>query len=386
MKLCMMISSLSSGGAERVATTLANHWADKGWEVVIITLAGTDRDFYAVSPKIRRIPLHRAGESGGAFSGLWNNLGRVRALRRVLKRETPDVALGFMPSTNILCGLACAGTGIVAVGSEHIHPPMAPLQQPWAGLRRLVYPRLAAVSALTQNSAEWIQRHTRARTVPVMPNPIAYPIPEGAPAIDPVELKGRLGGDKILLAVGRLAYEKAFDRLLAAFSRVHASHPAWRLIILGEGPLRGELERYRDELGLAGAVAMPGAVGNIGAWYEAADAYAMTSRYEGFGNTLAEALAYGVPAVAVNCETGPREIVRHEEDGLLVPQDDPDALVAALDRLMGDARLRARFAERAVEARERFAVTRIAGEWEDMFEKLLRPAGACIGSFNKESD
>lgn len=381
MKLCMMISSLGSGGAERVATTLANHWAEKGWEMVIITLAGTDRDFYTVSPAVRRIPLHRAGGGGGMLAGLGNNLARVRALRRVLKRESPDVALGFMPSSNILCGLACAGTGIVAVGSEHIHPPMAPLGQPWAGLRRLVYPRLAAVSALTRESAEWIERRTHARTVAVIPNPIAYPIPAGDPAIDPAEVKDRLGGDKVLLAVGRLACEKAFDRLLAAFSRVHAHHPAWRLVILGEGPLRDELERYRDELGLADTVTMPGAVGNIGAWYEAADAYAMTSRHEGFGNTLAEALAYGVPAIAVDCETGPREILRHEVDGLLVPQDDPVALAAALDRLMGDADLRARFAERAVEVRERFAVERIAGEWEALFRDVGRGRdvghGAC---------
>jgi glycosyltransferase involved in cell wall biosynthesis len=372
MKLCMMISSLSSGGAERVATTLANYWAEKGWEISIITLAGTDRDFYAISPNIRRIPLHLVGESGGTLSGLWNNFSRVRALRRVLKRENPDIVLGFMPASNILSGLACVGTGIIAVGSEHIHPPMAPVSKPWEGLRRLVYPQLAAVSALTHASAEWIRARTEAVNVPVMPNPVPYPIPDGEPAIDPGYVKARLGGEKVLLAVGRLAHQKAFDRLLAAFSCVQVNHQNWRLIILGEGPLRGDLERHRDDLGLSKAVALPGAVGNIGAWYEAADAYAMTSRFEGFGNTLAEALAYGLPAVAVDCETGPRAILRHEVDGLLVTQDDPEALVIALDRMMGDATLRAQFSERAVEVRERFAVERIAGQWEELFHEVTK--------------
>ena len=116
---------------------------------------------------------------------------------------------------------------------------------------------------------------------------------------------------------------------------------------------------------------MPGKTGNIGAWYEIADAYVLTSRYEGFGNTLVEALAYGVPAVSVDCETGPREILRHEVDGLLVPQDDPDALVSALDRLMRDDDLRASFSIRAREAVERFSVKRIAGLWEVLFEDLL---------------
>lgn len=371
MKLCMMISSLSSGGAERVATTLANHWAEKGWEIVIITLAGAERDFYAVSPRVRRVALHLVGESGGALSGLWNNLSRARALRRVLKRENPQIALGFMPSSNILCGLACVGTQAIAVGSEHIHPPMVPLPQSWKCLRQLVYPRLAAVSALTDESAKWIRARTDARSVPVIPNPIAYPIPDGDPSVDPGEVKNGLNGRKYLLAVGRLAHEKGFDRLLAAFERAYANQPDWRLIILGEGPLRDELARYRDELGLSDAVAMPGAVGNIGTWYEAGDAYAMTSRYEGFGNTLAEALAYGLPAVAVDCETGPREILRHEVDGLLVPRDDPDSLAAALERLMGGEDLRERFAAHAVEARDRFAVERVAGQWEALFQECM---------------
>lgn len=372
MKLCMVIGSLSSGGAERVATTLANHWAAKGWRITLITVAGQDQDFYPVSDRVRRIALNKAGGSDGALSGLLNNLLRVRALRSVLKKEKPDIALGFMPSCNILCGLACMGTGIVPVGSEHTHPPMSPLGQPWAALRRIVYPQLAAVSALTDESATWIRANTGARRVPVMPNPIAYPIPDGPPEVKPAGVKKAIGGEKVLLAVGRLAHAKAFDRLLTAFARLQTVHSEWRLIILGEGPLRAKLEHQRNDLGLADRVVLPGAVGNIGAWYALADAYVMTSRFEGFGNTLAEALSYGLPCVSVDCETGPREIVRHEVDGLLVPQDDSNALTAALSRVMGDAGLRARFAERAVEARERFAVMRIAGKWEALFASVTK--------------
>jgi glycosyltransferase involved in cell wall biosynthesis len=358
MKVCMLISKLSSGGAERVATTLANHWSANGWEVTIITLANTERDFYTVSPTVKRIALNKVGDSGGALSGLWNNLSRIRALRQALKRQRPDIAL------------ACIGTDIVAVGSEHLHPPMSPMAWTWAALRRLIYPRLAAVSALTEESAAWIRANTGAHRVPVMPNPIPYPLPDGDCTIEPAAVKQELGGEKLLLAVGRLAYQKAFDRLLKDFSRVQPEHPEWRLVILGEGPLRESLERQRNELGLSGLVAMPGAVSNIGFWYSAADAYVMTSRFEGFGNTLAEALAYGLPSIAVDCETGPRDILRHDLDGLLVPQNDSDALAAALDRLMGDTALRERFAERAVEARERFAVERIAAQWEVLFREV----------------
>jgi glycosyltransferase involved in cell wall biosynthesis len=96
----------------------------------------------------------------------------------------------------------------------------------------------------------------------------------------------------------------------------------------------------------------------------------MSSRYEGFGNTLAEALVHGLPAVSFDCDTGPRDIIRHEIDGLLVPPEDVASLAAALDRLMGNSDLRGRFAARAVEARERFSIERISGKWEQLFDEI----------------
>jgi len=374
MKICLVISTLQSGGAERVATTLANHWVQKGWCVTVVTFASVGGDFYTLGQGVRRVSLNCIGESAGPVAGLKNNLMRVFAVRRALMAEMPDVALGFMPSMNVICGLACLGTGICAVGSEHTHPPMVPLAQPWRSLRRLIYPRLAAVSALTESSAAWVRENTGAKHVPIMPNPIPYPLPDGEPTVHPNTVLENLGGDRTLLAVGRLAHLKGFDRLLDAFATLRERYPEWRMVILGEGPLRGDLSEQSRRLGLERHVAMPGAVGNIGAWYNAADVYVMTSQFEGFGNTLAEALSYGVPSVAVDCETGPREILRQEVDGLLVAQDNPQALVDGLGRLMGDPELRARCARRATEVRQRFAVERIAGQWEALFAELLESA------------
>jgi glycosyltransferase involved in cell wall biosynthesis len=95
----------------------------------------------------------------------------------------------------------------------------------------------------------------------------------------------------------------------------------------------------------------------------------MSSRFEGFGNTLAEALACGLPAVSFDCETGPSDIILPEIDGLLVPPGDVSALVASLTVLMTNQALRDRFAIRAVEARTRFSVDGIAGQWERLFQQ-----------------
>jgi glycosyltransferase involved in cell wall biosynthesis len=129
---------------------------------------------------------------------------------------------------------------------------------------------------------------------------------------------------------------------------------------------------------------MPGIVGNVGAWYAHADLYAMTSRSEGFPNALAEAMSHGLPAVSVDCDTGPRDIIRDGIDGLLVPPNNPAALVDALDRIMGDAAFRVQLAARARDARERFSIEKIAGMWDALFDELS-PADAALNIKNKSS-
>jgi glycosyltransferase involved in cell wall biosynthesis len=120
-------------------------------------------------------------------------------------------------------------------------------------------------------------------------------------------------------------------------------------------------------------VFMPGIAGNVAQWHARCDLYVLTSHSEGFPNALAEALCHGLPAVSVDCDTGPRDIIRHGVDGLLVPAGDATALTQALDRLMGDDELRRQFAAHAVDARQRFSIDRIAGLWEALF---IRSAAA----------
>ena len=163
--------------------------------------------------------------------------------------------------------------------------------------------------------------------------------------------------------------QKSFDILIEAFSSLAPVHSEWDLWILGDGPLRPALEQQIHALGLQNRVFMPGRSGNISEWYERADLYVLSSRFEGLPMTLIEAMAYGVAVVSFDCNTGPRDIIRHEVDGLLVPPEDSAGLSAALARLMGDETTRQRFAGRALEARERFSMARITGLWEQLFEE-----------------
>lgn len=370
MRLFIFTHSLGGGGAERVAATLANRWVTGGWCVSIVTLTTADGDRYQLHPAVRRIPLDRAGPSAGPFAAALANVRRLVALRGVLARERPDKVISLMPVPNVLLAIASAGLRLTCIGSERSYPPSLPLGGAWETLRKLAYGRLAAVVAPTSEIRIWLLQHTTARRVDVIPNPIAWPLATAEPVVSPATV-GR-PGRKRLLAVGRLGEEKRFAALIRVFSSLTKSAPDWELVILGEGPERDELEEYVRRLGLEEAVFLPGHIGNVSDWFRSADLYVLTSRFEGFPNALLEAMAHGLPAVAVDCLTGPRDIIRPEVDGLLVPPNDDGALTTALHRLMTDPVTRAALAARASEARVRFSLDSVAASWERLFEGVAK--------------
>ncbi|GIW60945.1 MAG: glycosyl transferase [Patescibacteria group bacterium] len=346
-KILLFISSLHGGGAERVCANLANYWASVGQEVVLVTLSLPESDAFHLHPAVKRIPLGLLSESNGLREKLVNNWKRIFALHRVISDVKPDLAIAMMSSGNILLGLTVllGNRKVVRYGREQIHPPCLPLGKEWEILRKLSYFLLDGVVALTEKSKIWIKQNTLAKNIFVIPNPLVYPIPTNEPVIPPASV-GALSRKRVL-AVGRLAHQKGFDLLLQAFHQVAKSYPDWELVILGEGELRSELEQRITNLGLSEQVFLPGRVGNVGDWYASADIFVLSSRFEGFPNTLLEAMASGVAVVSFDCETGPRDIIRHGRNGLLVNAEDVQGLAEAMAKLMGDENLRKQLSENA---------------------------------------
>jgi len=368
-RILLYIPSLTAGGAERVCANLANHWAADGRKVIVATLSEPETDHYKLHLAVERRSLGLLVESRHVFSGLDRNVRRVWRLRQLLRACQPDVAIAFMTTSNVWLALARVGLrNVICIGTEHSYPPKDPLGSIWEQLRAFSYRNLDAVTATTESGAAWLRTHTNARRVVAIPNASIYPLPNQPPYVSP----GAVGrpGRKRLLAIGRLTSQKGFDLLIQAYHLLHPHHPDWELVILGEGELRPDLECLIERLRLKDAVYLPGVVGNVGDWLRSADLFVLSSRCEGFGNVLVEALNHGVPVVSFDCESGPSDIVRHDVDGLLVPAEDVPAMVAALNRLMESGDLRRRYALRAVEARERFSMQEVVSRWERLFREL----------------
>ncbi|HWR03274.1 MAG TPA: lipid II flippase MurJ [Humidesulfovibrio sp.] len=357
LRVALVISSLGLGGAERSLCLLAGGLARRGHEVHVLSFDTPDAaPFFPLDAAVRLHGLDLNGTAGSAWGGLRANARRVARLRGSFRALKPDVALGFMDTTNVLCLLAGLGLGLPAIATEHTDPDRHDIGRAWNFLRRLSYPLAARVTTQT----EAVRARLPGR-VSVIPNPVAAPAPD-------TQADTQAGTqDRQLLALGRLAPEKGFDLLLAAFASLATSRPRWRLTILGEGPERTRLEAQRRSLGLEDRVDLPGAVRDPGPWLRRADIFVLSSRFEGFSNALCEALAHGLPAVAFDCPSGPAEIVRPGVDGLLVPEADVPALAAALARLMDDEALRLGMAARAPEVLERFGLEKVLDLWEALF-------------------
>ena len=358
MKLLFFISSLQCGGAQRVAVTLCNHWAARGWDVTLATFDdGIEPPFFRPEPPVRHVTLGLARKREGLVYSVLNNVRRVVRLRRFVRDERPARILSFIDATNVLALITARGTGIPVVVAERVDTAHHTIPRAWRFLRRISYRWAFAIAVQTRSIVGYFPGSWRERIV-VIPNP--FPVP-------PVRTPGAnepAGGRRTIVAMGRLEHQKGFDLLIRAFASMASARPEWDLLILGEGSEREALAAEIVKRGLSSRVAMPGQDPEPLEALRRTDVFVLSSRYEGFPNALCEAMACGLPVIAFDCPSGPAEIVRDGVDGLLVPAEDVGALASAMTDLTGDAERRRLFGERATAVAARYSVERIAAEWE----------------------
>ena len=190
--------------------------------------------------------------------------------------------------------------------------------------------------------------------------------------VDTREATDEVLGDKVILSVGRLRRIKGHTVLLKAFAEVKDKLPDWRLVILGEGTERGNLEKIIAAEGLQDRVFLPGVKKNVFALMRQAAVFVFPSFSEGLGNAYMEAMARGLPVLASDCDFGPGEIIQHGENGLLFPPGDAHALAGQLVKLCKDKALREKLGANAREIVKRLDPALIMGEWETLIRSVLR--------------
>ena len=365
MHILIVIHSLQLGGAERVTAHLSRLWTAAGHRVTIATLSAGGA-FYQLDPSVRVVAVGLARESRGILDAVLGNLRRVCTIRALIRDLKPDVTIGMMMAASVLVAFAGLGLPSRTLGVEHIYPPCLPMGRPWTLLRKYAYGLLNGVIALTEMASAWLRTHTYARRFVTIPNAVEWPLPENEPAISPAAIFAP--SLKLILAAGRLEPQKGFVYLIEAFGQLRGAGEDWGLVILGEGLERAALESRVRALGLQRRVFLPGLAGNMNDWYKRASLFVLSSLYEGFPVALLEAMAAGVPVVSFDCDSGPREMIRHGVDGVLVPVGDVTALAKAMGALMSDERLRAEMAGRAIAVRERFSKERVLALWDEEFK------------------
>jgi glycosyltransferase involved in cell wall biosynthesis len=335
-RLLMYCPALEGGGAERVMVTLANRFACEG----VHTLFVTARD------GVYRAELSSAVEYRCLHTG--STLRTLLPLTRLLRRVRPDAVLSTLVEANFLAIAAArlARIGARVVVREANTPSHDLLRNPRL-IKRLtgrlipyIYPKADAIVASSHG-----MQHDLIANFRIPPHKISH-IPNPLP-LEQIRQQAQApvphpwfstGQPPVILGVGRLERAKDFATLIRAFAKVRAEQEA-RLMILGEGSMRTQLESLASELCLSACIELPGFDPNPFRYMARAKVFAMSSIYEGFPNVLVQALACGCPVVSTDCPSGPSEILNGGAYGYLVPVGDVDALAASiLKTLHGEAR------------------------------------------------
>ncbi|HUK10944.1 MAG TPA: glycosyltransferase family 4 protein [Stellaceae bacterium] len=370
MRITLLTSSIAGvGGAERSITLLSKAWVEMGRAVTILTFDNGGEPAFPLHPSVEHRHLGFDGKPSNLLCKAWQFVWRNLSLRKAIVGTKPDIVVSFIPEPNVHSIAATRGLDVPVAVCERTDPTLYKVGWKCGLLRRVTYPLADMLVCQTNAALRRFQRAIRVRGC-VIPNLIS--VPEAWVNGRAARRTGTSG--RTLVAMGRLVPEKGFDLLLKAFSDIMHRHPTWSLKILGQGALKGDLQRLTKTLNISQRVCFAGTHVEPFAELCHADLFVLSSTFEGFPNALSEAMACGLPAVSFDCPSGPRDIIRDGVDGVLVPHGDAGALAVALDDLMTDDAKRERLASRAAEIVDRFSSGRILSLWEDAFAELAPAA------------
>ena len=379
MKIVYIIDSLAlKGGAERIITEKMNYLATiYNYDVSVITYYQFhEPNTYPLSCKVKQINLSIPFYQQYRYSypkRLWLKWGFYRQLQIELQQTVnsinPDILIGVgYTLADVVCSIKCQAAKIIESHEARIYTKFPLLHKNtslfstiYAILNRKIYlniveKRADAVVTLTKGDAlEW----KNAKRVEIIPNFSIMPISNLSNS-----------KSKRVIAIGRLEWQKGYDKLIDIWKLVSPTHSDWQLDIYGEGSLEADLKKRINEAGLINVTIHP-FTHNISQEYAKSSIQVLTSRFEGFSLVLLEAMRHGLPCVTFDCPFGPKELIDDNKCGYVIENDNINQFAERLNYLIDNQQVRKRFAKEALMKSRKYNVDNIMNLWKELFNSLL---------------
>lgn len=361
MKIVFFTMSMNKGGAERVISILCNNGLGTDNEVHLITcLKGNAQ--YSLKDEVN---CHEG------FLSLeeYREMGKTKTLpvfgkqyRQVVEKINPDVIVTFLPEPCFIAELYKKKVGKVLIGSERSNPYFQYQTKMYKLLTSWLYPKSDGFVFQTEGARNFFGKKLRKKSV-VIGNPVS--IPESLKQLPEKR-------EQEIVSVGRFTYEKNYPLLLKAFKKVVEKTNGYVLRIYGKVDKSLKLEELSKELGISDRVFFMGQVDDILEQIRNASVFVLSSMSEGMPNALMEAMAIGLPVVATDCPSGgPRQLIRDEENGLLVQNNDEDALAAAIIRIIENKQLSHKLSVNALKIADEYSEMKICQQWKEYIDKVV---------------
>ena len=363
MKILLCVHNLTGGGAERVASLWGNIFWAQGHEVTVLTTDRHSTITYTLPYGIKHVDIGSPSQYR-LMRALYARTLFYYQFRKAVKESKPDIIITVIPEWMKKVKISLWGLSFKLISTDHNsyeRPESAPMSKhQWR--TKFEDQKLAdMVTVLTQADKDFIG--SRLRKVCVLPNPLTFTPAESVPE-----------KEKIVLAVGRLDawHVKGFDLLIKAWGQIASQFPNWKLQIMGAGNMKSKellMGMARKPIAQEQFEFVPYQKNPISV-YQKADVFVLSSRYEGFGMVLIEAMSQGCACVACDYKGRQREIVTDGEDGLICETDNVSQLADKISVLIMDETLKRKIQSNAISSSKKFELNRISQRWNEIFSEL----------------
>lgn len=352
-----------SGGVERMAIVLMNELVKRGHEVELLSWDRSEADtHYSLDARVtwHKLDMGDANEKAG-----WRlRLQRQRVIRQLISRARPDVMIAFQHGPFLTAAIAALGLNVPIVAAERNAPQRFDHLRVGKN-RNLIFQTFRLADCITVQLDDYVAgypSYLHDRIVSI-PNPVHSATALAQPA--------EKAGSRRLLSVGRLSYQKNQSVLIEAFAQIARQVPEWSLVLVGAGEDETRLKQLADNTGLSERIEFIGAVKDVERFYLDSQLFCLPSRWEGFPNALAEAMAHGLPAVGFAACAGVGQLIEPGKTGLLAEGNGSvQTLANVLQTLMRDDDMRQKMGSAAAAAMARYAPEAIFDRWETTLKKL----------------